>query len=91
MLIEVSFALSIFSSSFSIEVMTKNFSKIVTDHYEILKLNVDINTINRIISNMGEMINLKLLDKKFINMFLISVKVEFCIYRQILNEKNKIN
>lgn len=55
--------------------MNKNFSKLMTDHYEMLKMNVDINTINRIIPNMSDMINLKYLDKKFINMFLISVKV----------------
>ena len=39
------------------------------------------------------MINLRLLDKKFINLFLITVKVSFYEYfkKKILSEKNKIN
>ena len=55
--------------------MTADFSKKITEHYDILKSNVDINTLNRIIPYLGDMINMKYLDKKFLNLFLISVKV----------------
>lgn len=55
------------------------FSKKLTEHYEMLKNNVDINIANYIIENMGECINHRLLEKKFLNMFLISVKVIYPI------------
>lgn len=42
------------------------------------------------IQNISTMINLKLLDKKFLNMFLISAKVRNLLI-QIFTEKRKIN
>lgn len=69
--------------SFTKGIVTKEFSNLLTEAYELLKENADINVINYLIPNMASMINLRLLDKKFINLFLITVK--------ILSEKNKIN
>ncbi|CAD8080207.1 unnamed protein product [Paramecium primaurelia] len=64
-------------------IMSGPYSRILTESYEALKLSIDINVIMYLIPNMSTMINLKLLEKKFINQFLISIK--------ILNEKGKIN
>ncbi|CAD8111107.1 unnamed protein product [Paramecium sonneborni] len=64
-------------------IMSGNYSRQLTQSYEALKLSIDINVIMYLIPNMSTMINLKFLDKKFINQFLISVK--------ILNERGKIN
>lgn len=56
-------------------IMSGPYSKVLADSYEALKLNVDINVLQFLIPNMGTMINLRLLEKKYLNMFLISVKV----------------
>ena len=71
-------------------IMTAQYAEILTDSFEALKQNVDMNCMMLMIQNMSTMINLKLLEKKFLNMFLISAKVKLNIF-QILKEKGKIN
>lgn len=48
-------------------IMSGPYSRILTESYEALKLSIDINVIMYLIPNMSTMINLKLLEKKFIN------------------------
>lgn len=55
--------------------MTPGLSKATTMIFDALKNNAEINFLSKIIPNMGNMINQRLLEKKFINDFLITVKV----------------